>query len=106
MSSNLDRSLDEILAARPKGAARGPRRATAPATAAVPGGISKRPQRAAARKATAQVTPNATKAAGKTPTGPKLKASKIIVSNLVSFIKPQEPHLGSTVTNIRDSRTM
>jgi THO complex subunit 4 len=74
MSSNLDRSLDEILAARPRGGARrgGKRTST--------GGVAKRPQRAAAQKATAQVTPNAAKAATKAANN--INASKIIVSNL------------------------
>lgn len=77
MSSNLDRSLDEILAARPRGGRRGGRGNT---TTGPAGGVRKqRPQRAAAQKATAQVTPNATKAANAKP---KLNATKIIVSNL------------------------
>jgi THO complex subunit 4 len=79
MSSKLDQSLDEILAERPRvGAAgrRGARSGNAPA-----GGIRKRPQRAAAQKASATITQNATKTV---PTGPsgKVAGSKIIVSNL------------------------
>lgn len=79
MSSKLDQSLDEILAERPRGGAAGRRgRSNAPV-----GGIRKRPQRAAAQKASASITQNATKTV---PTGPSGKAagSKIIVSNLVS----------------------
>lgn len=83
MSSKLDQSLDEILAERPRvGAAgrRGARSGNAPA-----GGIRKRPQRAAAQKASATITQNATKTV---PTGPsgKVAGSKIIVSNLVSSL--------------------
>ena len=81
MSSNLDRSLDEILATRPRTNRRGGNKA------AVVGGIRKRPQRAAAQKANASIAPNTTRAAAlaKAPTGPsgKVSASKIIVSNLV-----------------------
>jgi len=70
--SNLDRSLDEILSARPT--ARGNKRG---GEKSAPGGIRKRPQRAAAVKANAAVT----------TTGPKTtttnnEGSKIIVSNL------------------------
>lgn len=79
MSTNLDRSLDEILASRPRGGRRGGKAAPA-------GGIRKRSQRAAAQKANVSVTPNASKAAltRNAPTGPanKVTASKIIVSNL------------------------
>ncbi|KAI5795064.1 hypothetical protein EDC01DRAFT_705679 [Geopyxis carbonaria] len=80
MSSNLDRSLDEILAARPRG---GARRGNRGASSAAPsGGVRKRSQRVAAQKANVSVAPNAAKSSGKTPTGPKIQASKIIVSNL------------------------
>ncbi|TGZ76741.1 RNA-binding domain-containing protein [Ascodesmis nigricans] len=72
MSSNIDRSLDEIVASRQRGGRRG-RGGPAPA-----GGIRKRPQRAAAQKANASITPAAQVAAAK----PKLTATKIIVSNL------------------------
>lgn len=78
MSSKLDQSLDEILAERPRGTAGRRSRSNAPA-----GGIRKRPQRAAAQKASDTIMQNAAKAV---PTGPSGKAtgSKIIVSNLVS----------------------
>lgn len=79
MSSNLDRSLDEILASRPRGGRGGRGRGNA-ANNAPAGGVRKqRPQRAAAQKANTQVAPNATKAANAKP---KLNATKIIVSNL------------------------
>lgn len=79
MSSNLDRSLDEILANRPRGGRRG----RGGAAAASSGGIRKRPQRAAAQKANTNLAQSAPKSAGNKP---KLNATKIIVSNLVSFI--------------------
>ena len=80
MSTNLDKSLDEILAGRKGG--RGGRRGGAGPV----GGVKKRPQRAAAVKATVAVTQTQSKAAARAvPTGPSSKgdASKIIVSNLV-----------------------
>ncbi|KAA8896883.1 putative mRNA export protein mlo3 [Sphaerosporella brunnea] len=81
MSSKLDRSLDEILAA-----SRPARRGAKAGTPTGPsGGIRKRSQRVAAQKANASVAQNAAKTATKSiPTGPsgKLSASKIIVSNL------------------------
>ncbi|RPA88000.1 RNA-binding domain-containing protein [Ascobolus immersus RN42] len=69
---NLDRSLDEILSgsARP---ARGNRRG---GEKSAPGGIRKRPQRAAAAKATAAVTTLKSTSSGSE------QGSKIIVSNL------------------------
>ena len=81
MSTNLDRSLDEILAGRKSG--RGRRGVSGPV-----GGIKKRPQRAAAAKAMVAVTqtqPRSVKAAApaSTSTG---DASKIIVSNLVGWL--------------------
>jgi THO complex subunit 4 len=83
MSSKLDRSLDEILADRPRGGGRGRgSRASGPA-----GGIRKRSQRGAAQKANASIAQTSGKLATKAPpTGPsgKVTASKIIVSNLVS----------------------
>ena len=82
MSTNLDKSLDEILATR-----KGPRNARRGTSSAI-AGIRKRPQRAAAAKAQAAVTQTVTRGGGRpTPTGPSGKgdASKIIVSNLVSF---------------------
>lgn len=85
MASNLDRSLDEILATRPRGAGR---RGGKPAAAAVVGGVRKRSSRVAAQKANASIVtptnPTTTRAKG-IPTGPsgKVSASKIIVSNLV-----------------------
>jgi THO complex subunit 4 len=85
MSSNLDRSLDEILAAsRP--ARRGAKGA---APSGPTGGVRKRSQRVAAQKANVSVTPNAAKAAKAVPIGPsgKVSASKIIVSNLVSSLQ-------------------
>jgi THO complex subunit 4 len=84
MSSNLDRSLDEILAS-----SRPSRRGAKAATPAGPaGGVRKRSQRVAAQKANASVTPNTARAAKAIPTGPsgKVSASKIIVSNLVCFL--------------------
>lgn len=84
MSTNLDKSLDEILAGR-KGGRGGRRGVTGPV-----GGVKKRPQRAAAAKATAAVTQSQSKAAAKAvPTGPSSKgdASKIIVSNLPLDVK-------------------
>ncbi|KAF8538537.1 hypothetical protein BDD12DRAFT_150311 [Trichophaea hybrida] len=86
MSSNLDHSLDEIIAARPR-----PNRRGGKGTAsAVSGGIRKRSQRAAAQKANASVTPNAVKAATRAPpTGPSGKATKIIVSNLPFDVNEQ-----------------
>ncbi|KAF8445544.1 hypothetical protein BGX38DRAFT_1271213 [Terfezia claveryi] len=84
MSTNLDKSLDEILAGRKGG--RGGRRGAAGSV----GGVKKRPQRAAAAKATAAVTQTQSKAAAKAiPTGPSSKgdASKIIVSNLPLDVK-------------------
>jgi len=87
MSSNLDRSLDEILATRPRTGRRGGNKA------AVAGGIRKRPQRAAAQKANASIAPNTARAAAlaKAPTGPsgKVSASKIIVSNLPYDVNEQ-----------------
>lgn len=85
MSTNLDKSLDEILAGRKGG--RGGRRGHAGPV----GGIRKRPQRAAAAKATAAVTQTQAKAARPVPTGPSSKgdASKIIVSNLPLDVKEQ-----------------
>lgn len=79
MSTNLDKSLDEILAHRKGG--RGGRRGGAGPV----GGIKKRPQRAAAAKAAAAVTQTQSRPARAVPTGPASKgdASKIIVSNLV-----------------------
>lgn len=80
MSSKLDQSLDEILAERPRGAAaRRGRGGNAPA-----GGIRKRPQRAAAQKASATIMQNSTKAVPTGPSASKATGSKIIVSNLVS----------------------
>lgn len=76
MSTNLDKSLDEILAARPrKGGRRG--------GASTVGGINKkqRPTRASAAKANASITENTSKAAAKASAN-KGTASKIIVSNL------------------------
>lgn len=70
MSSSLDRSLGDIIASNRKN-----RRESGKGGA---GGIRKRPQRAAAQKATAAVT---TKSAPKAPAGPL--SDKIIVSNLV-----------------------
>lgn len=80
MSSKLDQSLDEILAERPRGAARRGRGSNAPA-----GGIRKRPQRAAAQKASATITQNSTRAVPTGPSASKVIGSKIIVSNLVSY---------------------
>ena len=80
MSTNLDKSLDEILSDR-KGRRRGG--ASGPV-----GGVRKRPQRAAAAKAAAAVTQTQSRNAARTaPTAPASKgdAYKIIVSNLVSF---------------------
>jgi hypothetical protein len=71
--SNLDRSLDEILSARP---ARGNKRG---GEKSAPGGIRKRPQRAAAAKASAAVAASGPKS---TSSGSE-QGSKIIVSNLV-----------------------
>jgi THO complex subunit 4 len=84
MSSNLDRSLDEILASRPRSNRRGGRGGAPSAPA---GGIRKRSQRVAAQKASISVAPNAAKAAVRIPTGPsaKVTATKIIVSNLVGL---------------------
>ncbi|KAL7275967.1 RNA-binding RNA annealing protein [Rhizina undulata] len=86
MSSKLDRSLDEILAERPRGGNRRQRGGPSASGGAPAGGIRKRSQRTAAVKANAAVTPNATKAvaSGKPiPTGPSGRTgSKIIVSNL------------------------
>lgn len=81
MSSKLDQSLDEILAERPRGTAAGRRGRGGNAPA---GGIRKRPQRAAAQKASATITQSSTKTV---PTGPSASkaGSKIIVSNLVCF---------------------
>lgn len=85
MSTNLDKSLDEILAGR-KGGRGGRRGGSGPV-----GGVKKRPQRAAAAKATAAVTQTQAKAAKAVPTGPSSKgdASKIIVSNLPLDVKEQ-----------------
>ena len=66
MASNLDRSLDEILATRRRAITHRGANKTA-----VAGGIRKRPQRATAQKAIAS-----------RPSG-KVFAPKIIVSNLV-----------------------
>ncbi|CCX12248.1 Similar to mRNA export protein mlo3; acc. no. Q09330 [Pyronema omphalodes CBS 100304] len=80
MSANLDHSLDEIIASRPRGA---PRRGGKPATASPAGGVRKRSSRVAAQKANVSVAANAAKAAPKSaPTGPSSKSTKIIVSNL------------------------
>ncbi|KAI5819453.1 putative mRNA export protein mlo3 [Pyronema omphalodes] len=80
MSANLDHSLDEIIASRPRGA---PRRGGKPATASPAGGVRKRSSRVAAQKANVSVAANAAKAAPKAaPTGPSSKSTKIIVSNL------------------------
>jgi len=81
MTSNLDRSLDEILAARPKGGRRGGRGGATPTGPA--GGVSKRPQRAAAKKATAAVAANAPKSK------PTVNSTKIIVSNLPYDVSEQ-----------------
>jgi THO complex subunit 4 len=84
MSANLDHSLDEIIASRPRGA---PRRGGKPATASPAGGVRKRSSRVAAQKANVSVAANAAKAAPKSaPTGPSSKSTKIIVSNLVCFL--------------------
>ena len=84
MSANLDRSLDEILAARPRQNRRGGK-AGAPAAPAA--GIRKKSTRVAAQRANVSVAPNAARSANgrAPPTGPanKVTASKIIVSNLV-----------------------
>ncbi|KAI5858046.1 putative mRNA export protein mlo3 [Tricharina praecox] len=91
MASNLDRSLDEILATRPRGAGR---RGGKPAAAAVVGGVRKRSSRVAAQKANASIVtptnPTTTRAKG-IPTGPsgKVSASKIIVSNLPFDVSEQ-----------------
>ncbi|KAI5804138.1 hypothetical protein DFH27DRAFT_524569 [Peziza echinospora] len=80
MSTNLDKSLDEILAGR-----KGPRAGKRGGPSSVGGVQKKRPQRAAAAKAQVAVTQNTTRGASRAvPTGPSSKgdASKIIVSNL------------------------
>lgn len=91
MSTNLDRSLDEILAARPRTNRRGGKASAGPAGPT--GGIRKRSQRAAAHKANVNVAPNASKAASvrAPPTGPapKVTATKIIVSNLPFDVNEQ-----------------
>ena len=78
MASNLDRSLDDILATRPRTKRPGGNEA------AIAGGIRKRPQRPTARKANAS---KRTRAGGlvKALAGRsgKVAGSKIIVSNLV-----------------------
>lgn len=106
MSSKLDQSLDEILAERPRGGAAGRR---GRGTNTPVGGIRKRPQRAAAQRASATITQSSTKAV---PTGPsaasKATGSKIIVSNLVSsYCFLHAPHTPCKhVTNDHDSRSM
>jgi len=86
MASNLDRSLDEILATRP----RGNRRGGNATTATVAGGIRKRSSRVAAQKANVSIVNTSTKAKG-VPTGPsgKVVSSKIIVSNLPFDVSEQ-----------------
>jgi len=87
MASNLDRSLDEILATRPRG---GNRRGGKATTATVAGGIRKRSSRVAAQKANVSIVNASTKAKG-VPTGPsgKVTSSKIIVSNLPFDVSEQ-----------------
>lgn len=80
MASKLDRSLDEILAERPRSARRGGKRGSA----APAGGIRKPSQRGAAQKANASIAQASVRAV-KVPTGPsnKVNSTKILVSNLV-----------------------
>ena len=78
MALNLDRSIDDILATRPRTYRRGGNKTT------VTSGIHKRPKRAATQNSNAS---NTTRAAwlAKPITGPSgnVAGSKIIVSNLV-----------------------
>jgi len=101
MASNLDRSLDEILATRPRANRRGGKATTATVT----GGIRKRSSRVAAQKANVSIVNNTSTKAKGVPTGPsgKVVSSKIIVSNLVRppILHPYDATSNSFLTAFR-----